>query len=56
MINQTVKVGNRVCLNSGSPDLEVIALSDDERYLAVQWSSGEKVQYAVFPVVCVRCV
>ena len=53
MINPTVKVGNKVCLNSGSPDLEVIALSADKQYLAVRWSSGAKVRYAVFPVCCV---
>jgi hypothetical protein len=50
-----VHVNDIVHLNSGSPALEIIAFSSDERHVAVKWEENqEKTSYAVFPIECVR--
>jgi len=54
MINQELQLGNVVHLNSGSPDLRVIALDDQKEQVAVEWVRDGLVDRAIFPSVCVR--
>lgn len=54
MISQRTEVGNVVRLNSGSPDLRVIALDGPKKNIAVEWIREGLAERAVFPIVCVR--
>ena len=61
MINQEsverkdkLQIGDVVHLKSGSPDLEVIALSGNEDYVAVRWQQLSGEAYAVFAITSVR--
>ena len=47
-------IGDLVRLNSGSPDLRIIA--SDARKVAVEWHNGTDREIALFPKVCVRQV
>lgn len=53
MINERIAVGNTVHLNSGSPDLTVIAVSSDGKHVAVKWEGETEVEFALFPSLCV---
>ena len=48
---QELKVGDVVQLNSGSPDLKIVAIKDGE--VSVEWQIVER---AVFPAACLRPV
>ena len=46
-----ISVGDLVRLNSGSPDLEVIAAGTE---VTVQWRNGEEIKQSVIPLPCVH--
>lgn len=48
---EKLRVGDRVRLNSGSPDSKVVAC--DARKVAVEWHNGTDSEIALFPRVCV---
>lgn len=45
-------IGQIVHLNSGSPDLKIIAIQDGK--VTVEWQSESGIQNATFPAVCLR--
>ena len=47
-----LQIGDVLHLKSGSPDLEVIALSSNGGHVAVKWQDNGTESYAVFPSVC----
>lgn len=47
-----LRTGDIVCLNSGSPDLKIIAL--DAEMVEVQWQGEMRLERDAFPRVCVR--
>ena len=53
MINQELQLGNVVHLNSGSPDLRVIALDSQKEHIAVEWVRDGLVDRTILPAVCV---
>lgn len=49
---QVICVGNLVHLNSGSPDLKVIAVSS--KGVEVEWEDRDETKVATFPVACLK--
>ncbi len=50
-MSEEIRIGDAVHLNSGSPDLKVIAW--DARKVVVEWHNGTDLEIALFPRVCV---
>ena len=49
---EEITIGNRVCLNSGSPVLTITAIRSQT--VEVEWRDGEGIEKSTFPVVCLR--
>jgi uncharacterized protein YodC (DUF2158 family) len=46
------RIGEKVKLNSGSPDLAVIAIDEAEDTATVEWHNGVAMEQMTLPAVC----
>jgi uncharacterized protein YodC (DUF2158 family) len=54
--NTTFRTGEKVYLNSGSPELTIIAISNADKMTTVEWHNGSAVEQCSLPSVCFRSV
>jgi uncharacterized protein YodC (DUF2158 family) len=54
MISQDTgfRIGEKVLLNSGSPELEVVAADESRGTTTVKWHNGAAVEQMTLPTVC----
>lgn len=51
-MSNTLKIGNVVHLNSGSPDLKVVGYCDGCQTVRVEWQTNAGLRWAHFPSAC----